>query len=165
MECRACYSQLTALPDLELSPREATEVEQHLSSCPGCRSEYASLRFSRALMDQLPEADPSPHSWLTIRDDALPSPSDRRPVWWSLLPGKAWAPVGAATLVMVCSLSLLIPTRMEGLELARKLEDYVERREAEEALLETVWGLVDERDLPNPFSPKTAVLSNPFRTE
>ena len=165
MECQACCSQLTALMDFELPPEQAREIESHLASCSDCQAEHESLRFADNLIDQLPAADLSLPPWSPIQAKVVPAAAEIETFRWELFSPGNWAPIGAAALALVFSFGLLIPTSMERLKLARALEEYVDQRRAEEALLETAWGLVDERDLPNPFSLDERRSINPFLTE
>ncbi len=165
MECQACCSQLTALMDFELPPEQAGEIEGHLASCPDCQAEYGSLRRAAALIDQLPAANLPLPPWPLIQARLLAPAEEVKTFRWDFFsPGK-WALVGAAALALLFSLSLLIPARMERLKLSRALQEYVHQRRAEETLLETAWGLVNERDLPNPFSLDEAQRINPFVME
>ena len=165
MECQACSSQLTALMDFELSPEQAQEIESHLAFCSDCRAEYELLRFADNLIDQLPAADLSLPPWSSIQARVLPAAAEIETFRWDFFSPRNWALVGAAAFALVFSFGLLIPTSMERLKLSRALEEYVDQRRAEEALLETAWALVDERDLPNPFSLDEAKPINPFLTE
>ena len=162
MECQACSSQLTALMDFELPPEQAREIEGHLASCSDCQAEWESLRFADNLIEQLPAADLSLPPWSSIQVRVFPAAAGIETFRWDFSPGM-WAPVGAAALALVFSFGLLIPTGTERLKLSRALGEYVDQRQAEEALLETAWG--DERDLPNPFRLVEAKPINPFLTE
>ena len=165
MECQACSSQLTALMDFELPPEQAREIESHLASCPDCQAEYESLRFAGNLIEQLPAADLSLPPWSSIQARVLPAAAGIETFRWDFFSPGIWAPVGAAALALVFSFGLLIPPSTERLKLSRALGEYVDQRQAEETLLETAWGLVDERDLPNPFSLGEAKPINPFLTK
>ena len=165
MECQACRSQLTALMDLELPARELQGAESHLASCSDCRAEYESLRISADLIGQLPATNLILPRWSAIQSRIVPAAPEVEPFRWNFFSPGYQVPVGAAGLALVFSLVLLIPTSMERLELSRALEEYVHQRRTEEALLHSAWGLVDERDLPNPFSLAEMKRVNPFVTE
>ena len=165
MECQACCNQLTALMDFELLPEQAREIESHLGSCPDCQVEYGSLRRAAALIDQLPPANLLLPPWSSIQAKVFPAAQEIETFRWDWFSPEKWAPAGAAALALLFSLGLLIPASMERLKLSRDLEEYVHQRRAEEALLETAWGLVDQRDLPNPFSLDVAQRINPFLME
>ena len=162
MGCQDRCSQFTALMDFELPPDQARDIESHLASCSDCQAEYESLRLAANLIDQLPAANLSLPPWSSIQARVLPAAPEIEPFRWDFFSPGNWAPVGAAVLALVFSLGLLIPTSMERLKLSRALEEYVHQRRVEETLLETVWGLVDERDLPNPFSLDEPQRINPF---
>ena len=165
MECQACCSQLTALMDSELPAEQAGEIENHLASCAHCQSEYGSLQRAAALIDQLPDSDLPLPPWSSIQASVLPAAREIETFPWDWLSPQNWAPAGAAALALLLSLGLLIPASMERSELSQALQDYVHQRRGEEALLETLWGLVDQRDLPNPFSLDQAQRINPFLME
>ena len=165
MGCQARCSQFTALMDLELPPDQAREIESHLASCRDCQAEYESLRLAANLIDQLPAANLSLPPWSSIQARVLPAAPQIKTFRWDFFSPGNWAPVGAATLALAFSFGLLIPTSMERLKLSRALEEYVQQRRAEETLLETARGLVDGRDLPNPFSLDEAPRMNPFLME
>ncbi len=166
MGCRACRNQLTAFADLELPSEQAGEIESHLASCSDCRVEYESLRFAGNLVDRLPGADLSPPPWSRIQARVVPAARHTDSLWWDLFSPGSWAPVGTAAVALVFSLGLMFPPSMERLKLSRALEEYARQRRAEETLLETALGRVDERPgSPNPFSLAEAPLINPFLTE
>ena len=165
MECQICCSQLTALLDSELPPEQAREIESHLGSCPDCQVEYGALRRAATLIDQLPPANLLLPPWSSIQTRILPAAQKIETFRWNWFSPEKWAPAGAAVLALLFSLGLLIPAGMEKLELSRALEEYVHQRRAEEVLLKTAWGLVDQRDFPNPFSLGEAQRSNPFLME
>ncbi len=166
MECRACRSQLTAFADLELPSEQSGEIESHLAACSDCRVEYESLRFAGNLVDRLPAADLSPPPWSRIQARVVPAAHHTDSSWWDLFSPGSWAPVGTAAVALVFSLGLMLPSSVERLKLSRALEEYARQRRAEEALLETALGRVDEGPgWPNPFGPGEASLINPFLTE
>ena len=165
MECQACHNQLSALIDGELPAGQLGLIESHLGSCPSCREEYESLRLTADLIDRLPPADVALPAWASIRETLLPAPAPGAVFGWDFFSAEGWAPATATVLALGLSLSLLVPSSVHRLELSQALETYVQQRLSEESLLETAWGLVDQRDLPNPFSRTSEKGINPFLTE
>ena len=85
-ECRDAERLLLALPDGELDPREAAELQTHLDVCPRCRVEAENLRRFRDLLRAEPRPDvplPSGAEMLDrVRRHARRSPwSVFRPAW------------------------------------------------------------------------------------
>jgi hypothetical protein len=58
-ECSRTRDVLSGYMDRRLNPEEAARVEEHLSTCRGCREELESLRATVALLHRLPEVTPS----------------------------------------------------------------------------------------------------------
>jgi len=58
-ECSKARELLSGYLDRRLNSEEATRVEGHLKTCPGCREELESLRAIVALLHRLPEVAPS----------------------------------------------------------------------------------------------------------
>ena len=56
-ECRGVERLLLALPDGELAPPEAAELQAHLDACPRCRAEAESLLRFRDLLRAEPLPD------------------------------------------------------------------------------------------------------------
>jgi predicted anti-sigma-YlaC factor YlaD len=79
--------------DGELLPAESAAVQEHLLECAGCREVYDRLRATKALLGELPVADPPAEFWATVRTPWAARPSLATPVRapWALWPGRlAW---------------------------------------------------------------------------
>ena len=166
MECPACSEQMTSLMDEELSALEAQPVEEHLRDCPKCRTEYESLSFSYRLVLGITEDGLQPPRWGTIENRIQTGRTPWTDPWLKLFPAN-WMPVAATAALVVVCVVLLMPSRPAvDAETSRLFAGFISEREREDALLETVWGLVDEGDLPNPFTLVSAKPhQNPFQSE
>lgn len=164
MECQDCSSQLSALMDDELSSLQTQEVEEHLDTCSSCSDEYESLRISYLLVDRLPEDALLPLPWEQINRHVLVPSRPRGGLWRDLFFPGSWVPLGAGAFSLLLCIALLIPSRVENLQLSQALEAYEEQREAEQAQFMRV-GLVSEIDLPNPFTVPYRPAKNPFIME
>ncbi len=60
MRCRRAQTNLQALLDGALSPKEEVPLREHLAACPLCREHFDSLRLLNEALSTQPEADPSP---------------------------------------------------------------------------------------------------------
>lgn len=58
-ECSKTRDMLSGYMDRGLDPEEEARVEEHLSTCRGCREELESLRATVALLRHMPEVTPS----------------------------------------------------------------------------------------------------------
>lgn len=58
---------LSAYLDGELLPRESAAVQEHLLECAACREAYEQLRATKALLGELPVADPPAEFWAAVR--------------------------------------------------------------------------------------------------
>lgn len=56
MTCKHARKKLSAFLDGELVPEEASRIEQHLASCPGCGSEARALTATYQLLERCPQA-------------------------------------------------------------------------------------------------------------
>ncbi|MFQ5340088.1 MAG: anti-sigma factor family protein [Anaerolineae bacterium] len=92
---------LSAYIDGEVTPDEATRVEQHLPTCRHCADELESLRWTVNLLREVPPI-PVPRSFAVRLADLEPEPARRRrplPNW--LLNGLQWATAATAALMML----------------------------------------------------------------
>lgn len=86
---------LSTYLDGELLPAESAAVQEHLLECPACREVYDRLRATKALLGELPVADPPAQFWAAVRAPwAARSPLATR-AWpaapWWLSPARlAW---------------------------------------------------------------------------
>lgn len=77
---------LSAYLDGELLPRESAAVQEHLLECAVCRGAYEQLRATKALLGELPVADPPAEFWAAVR-----TPSAARfPLATRLSPASPW---------------------------------------------------------------------------
>lgn len=60
MNCTRAQERFPELLDGRLAEADLAEVQVHLSSCPDCQREYASLASTLAALDKLPAPRPSP---------------------------------------------------------------------------------------------------------
>jgi len=96
-EHRRVHGLLSAYVDDELSSRDRSRVEQHLSQCAGCRADLHSLRWTKRLLGQAP-ALKIPRSFVVREADlgkALPR-RRRRSLW-----ATQWATAVVALLFVV----------------------------------------------------------------
>ena len=54
MDCRQCRNRLNAFLDGEVSEEEAADIEEHLSGCRACRTEYKALQRTAEAVRALP---------------------------------------------------------------------------------------------------------------
>lgn len=60
MECQKAFRLLNPFLEGDLKGEQATQVQEHLTSCPTCRAELQGLKRSLALLDRLPQLSPPP---------------------------------------------------------------------------------------------------------
>jgi len=53
--------------DGELLPKEAVAIQEHLLECAACREAYEHLRATKALLGELPVAEPPAGFWTAVR--------------------------------------------------------------------------------------------------
>ena len=85
---------ISAYLDGELSGEEAGAVQEHISSCPVCREEHASLRTAKSLLARAPRRAMPPELVAQIEGRLM------RPLWRQVLdkllpPGPVMVPAGA----------------------------------------------------------------------
>ncbi len=107
MECEQVRSEFAILLPGGEGARAAEPIVRHLEECPGCRSEFESLRRTWALLGQLPEAIPG-HAIerRLMRRVKLAAFKE------SVLTVEAWASAGRVALIGIAlsiGLSLLVP--------------------------------------------------------
>jgi hypothetical protein len=91
-ECSKARELLPGYMDRCLNGEEATRVEGHLKTCPGCREELESLRATVVLLHRLPEVTPSRSFAVTL---ARPVPGRRA------LPALRFATAGVVLLLVL----------------------------------------------------------------
>ncbi len=70
--------QLSAYLDNELTAEESLEVRHHLEQCHVCQEELERLRGLKQLLSALPEREPPPDLWVSIRRQLeTPAPAIR----------------------------------------------------------------------------------------
>lgn len=92
---------LSAYIDGEVTPDEASRVEEHLPSCSRCAEELESLRWTVNLLREVPPV-PIPRSFVVRAADLQPEAGRRRftrPNW--LFRGLQWATVATAALLLL----------------------------------------------------------------
>jgi len=60
MNCTQAQDRFAELLDGRLAEADTAEVRTHLSGCPDCQREYASLAATLSALDKLPAAQPTP---------------------------------------------------------------------------------------------------------
>jgi anti-sigma factor RsiW len=86
MTCKHARKKLSAFLDGELVPDEASRIEQHLASCPGCGSEARALTATYQLLECCPQ--PLRAEWvaqLATADGRRPTAAGR---WHPILGGR-----------------------------------------------------------------------------
>jgi anti-sigma factor RsiW len=103
---------LSAYLDGELLPKEAVAVQEHLLECAACREAYDRLRAAKALLGELPVAEPPAEFWTSVRaprGNRFPLTA-RLPLRWPALRRRvAW--VAAAGIVL---LALVLAPLIKG---------------------------------------------------
>ena len=105
--------------DGELLPKEAVAVQEHLLECAACREVFERLRATKALLGELPVAEPPADFWASVRAprEHRPSLASRLPLWPSLGRRVAW--VAAAGIVLLAlALAPLIKGSVDRLHAA-----------------------------------------------
>lgn len=106
--------------DGELLPKEAAAVQEHLLECGACRQAYEHLRATKALLGELPVAEPPAEFWPAVRapkTTRLPLPV-RLPAWRPSLGRRvAWV-VAAAVVVLALAVTPLIKGTVDRLHAA-----------------------------------------------
>ena len=72
--------------DGELLPAESAAVQEHLLECGACREVYDRLRATKALLGELPVADPPAEFWAAVRTPW----AARSPLATRLWPASPW---------------------------------------------------------------------------
>ncbi|HEY3128010.1 MAG TPA: zf-HC2 domain-containing protein [Acidobacteriota bacterium] len=176
MECQAYRDNLTAYLDHELSSGERTLVEQHLSQCAGCASEFDSLSRSYRIVNQaLEEIDVRPEMWQTIeaaiRPQISPEPTaPRRGVFaaWLRIPKHALA-AGSIALVLLFVSVFVYQSRQRpdsSIEVLRpQFRLMIEKMDAEEQKPHNyLLSPADDEAKSNPFALQHVRFErNPFR--
>lgn len=114
--------------DGELLPKEAAAVQEHLLECGACREAYEHLRATKALLGELPVAEPPAEFWATVRGPEVHRPSlparlsavrlAPLRIWGSTLRRRvAWV-VAAAVVVLALALTPLIKGTVDRLHAA-----------------------------------------------
>src|SRR5215213_5503172 len=87
MKCADVSANLAAFVLGGMEPEEAAEIQRHLASCPGCRSELEELeKVNRALQAAPPPADPPGH----LKEEILSQVRAEEPSFW----GEVLSPSG-----------------------------------------------------------------------
>ncbi|MFQ5856719.1 MAG: anti-sigma factor family protein, partial [Anaerolineae bacterium] len=104
---------LSAYIDGEVTPNEATRVEQHLPVCRRCTEELESLRWTVSLLREVPSV-PVPRSFAIRQIDIEREPTRRRFILPDWIPNSLqWATVATAVLaVLVFSVDFLGTSRL-----------------------------------------------------
>lgn len=86
MKCKKSISRLSAYQDGELSAAQARDLERHLESCAGCRSELAALNELVGRLGRLTAPVPTPGFSARIMAGLRPRPEKK----YRLLPSLAY---------------------------------------------------------------------------
>ena len=110
MACDAYRSQLLEYVDGDLTGPAQTELEAHLTLCPGCQQEVQTLRETLALVARMPVPEPTEAFWQQylreLRQRVAPSP--RLPRLWDWFTTPLLRPVPALAVGIVLVLALLL---------------------------------------------------------
>jgi hypothetical protein len=169
MECQICFESLSAFIDGELSPKEGSKIETHLSQCDQCQEEHQSLLYSCQLVEQTLEIEPDPNLWLRVRSEIVTPEVVHLPLLSTLrsLLTTRWVPA-ATTLVGAVGLSFFFVHQQNVQTAKQGLEDYIEQRERFEV---THVSANARSEATHPFHPNPFVVhnrdfqENPFRPE
>lgn len=66
MRCRTIQRKLSAFLDGELPEKTTSRISEHLSKCPTCQQEAASLSSVWEGLEEMHETDPSPYFWTRL---------------------------------------------------------------------------------------------------
>lgn len=161
MNCKECTENLSAFLDEELSAVARLEIEAHVSACPSCGRELASLEKSAAFVEeQMEELRPPPALWTSLegRIRSLGAPTLRS---FSSFTRSRWFEAGvaaAAALVLAVAAWPLLESRRADAELQAYMAQYVEARNSLEQVHRLERSPMSERQHPE-FS------ENPFITD
>ncbi len=101
MKCSKAKALLSRYLDSELGEAQAREVESHLSMCPACRAQEASLRSALGLLGEWIEAEPR-LGFEALLDRVERRRTARRPrPSWPALPVPRWATAALAAATIV----------------------------------------------------------------
>jgi anti-sigma factor RsiW len=98
---------LSAYLDRELDPAETAAVQEHVLDCAACREDCDRLRATKALLGELPVAEPPAEFWGTVRTPRRARPGSaavRRPVFGRRL---AWASAAALVALALATTPLV----------------------------------------------------------
>jgi hypothetical protein len=86
MICEEIREELVAYQDGELAEQDRKHVTIHLSTCPACTQEAASLARVGKMFDSLERVTPSPYFaenfWQRLEQERQPQPENRFAQWW-----------------------------------------------------------------------------------
>lgn len=86
MICEEIREELVAYQDGELAEQDRKHVTIHLSTCPACTQEAASLARIRQMFGSLERVTPSPdfaaNFWQRLEHERQPQPENRFAQWW-----------------------------------------------------------------------------------
>lgn len=141
--------------DGELLPAESAAVQEHLLECAACRDAYERLRATKALLGELPVADPPAEFWALVRTPwagrsplhvrSWPAPIARltaaRLVRWPRFPAVppalrrrvVWG-VAAAVMVLIVALVPLVKGTLDRLHAAEIGVDLYVREHARQMI-------------------------------
>jgi anti-sigma factor RsiW len=71
---------LSSYLDGELLPKESGAVQEHLLECGACREAYERLRATKALLGELPVAEPPAEFWAAVRGPEVNRRSSAAPL-------------------------------------------------------------------------------------
>jgi len=86
MTCEEIREELVAYQDGELAEQDRKHVAAHLSTCPACTQEAASLARVGQMFSSLEQVTPSPdfaaNFWQRLEHERQPQPESRFAQWW-----------------------------------------------------------------------------------
>ena len=150
----------------DISSHDRTLVEEHLKSCPDCRSELADLQTTMKLLRTTPEIEPPP--WLTSRIMAnVREQRELKTSWFKRIffPLHIKLPIEGLALLFVCMTGFYLSQRVDT-ELQQTVAEKVDKTVAVPPPVSTPQAPAKEsvntvpispaKDLPKVYVPKTA---------
>lgn len=87
MKCRTIQRKLSAFLDGELPEKTTSRISEHLSKCPTCQQEAASLSSVWEGLEEMHAIDPSPYFWTRLSARIAQAEEQRFPLKeiWGML--------------------------------------------------------------------------------